>query len=128
MPEQIHGHPPPAGGSDHVNTARQQRVVDLLEHNVQTEVTIWSSLEGLALTHEQVERLTFMVTSEILYSFDLDWAPDWVKAGGVHTWKDGDRWFSRCGICLMDSPGMAREEPARTWAHQHEDSHGGDSV
>ena len=70
-----------------------------------------------------VERLMQGVTSGLLYAFEIDWSPDWVKPGDVHHWEESGRFFARCGVCLADSPPSPDKEAAVAWAHHHENSH-----
>lgn len=102
---------------------RAERVVALLESNVRTELQVTNGGFDLGLSDEDIERLMQGVTSGLLYAFAVDWSPDWVKAGDVHHWKDGDRSFARCGVCLVDSPPSPDDETAVAWAHEHERSH-----
>ncbi len=102
---------------------RWERVVALLESNVRTELQVTNAGFHLGLSDEAIEQLMQGVTSGLLYAFAVDWSPDWVKAGDVHQWKEGDRSFARCGVCLADSPPFPDDKTAVAWAHEHEKSH-----
>lgn len=102
---------------------RQARVVALLEDSVRTEITVTNGMLDLGLSAATIDRLMEGVTSGILYAFDVDWAPDWVKPGDVHTWNDAGEWFGRCSICLLDSPPARSEQAASAWAQSHEARH-----
>jgi hypothetical protein len=105
------------------DSERQARVVALLEDSVRTEITVTSGMLDLGLSPEAIERLMEGVTSGILYAFDVDWAPDWVKPGEVHTWKEAGEWLGRCSICLLDSPPAHSEPEASAWVRRHETGH-----
>ncbi|GAA4826425.1 hypothetical protein ACFQ0K_19635 [Nocardioides caeni] len=102
---------------------RAKRVVTLLEDNVRTELQITNGGFGLGLSDDTIERLTQGVTSGLLYAFQFDWSPDWVKAGDVHQWNEAGQYFARCGVCLADSPPSQDQATAPAWAHKHETSH-----
>ncbi|MGL5810134.1 MAG: hypothetical protein ACRCYQ_09330 [Nocardioides sp.] len=102
---------------------RAERVVALLEDNVRAELQVTNGGLGLGLSDEAVEQLMQSVTSGLLYAFAVDWSPDWVKKGHVHSWEEVGRFFARCGVCLADSPPSADERTAASWAHTHEKSH-----
>jgi hypothetical protein len=102
---------------------RAQRVADLLEDNIRAEVAIGSQLLDLDLTEDQVQGLASSLCASILYAFDVDWAPDWVAAGDVHSWRDGELWFARCAVCLEDSPAAKVQVRAIGWARAHEAGH-----
>jgi len=93
---------------------RRERVIRLLEVNVQTELAIQCQAFGLGLSEEQIENLTAAVTSGLLYAFAIDWSPDWVKDDDVHSWQEAGSWYARCGICLVDSPGSDTKELSST--------------
>lgn len=75
---------------------RAGRVVSLLEDNVRSELQVVNGIEKLGLSDDVIERLMVGVTSRILYAFDVDWAPDWVRPGEVHAWQEGGVWRARC--------------------------------
>jgi hypothetical protein len=102
---------------------RQARVIALLEDNVRAEIKVMNGMLDLELSESTIERLMEGVTSGILYAFDVDWAPDWVKAGEVHAWQEAAGWFGRCPKCLTDSPPATSREEASAWARDHESSH-----
>ena len=102
---------------------RQARVVALLEDSVRTEITVTNGMLDLGLSAATIDRLMEGVTSGILYAFNVDWAPGWVKPGEAHTWNDADEWFGRCSICLLDSPPARSEQAAAAWAQSHEAGH-----
>lgn len=104
-------------------TERQMRVISLLEHNVLTEIEILDGMLDLGLSANSRDSLMRAITSGILYAFDLDWSPDWVKPGDVHTWEDDSAWLARCSICLSDSPKFGSKDSARRWALDHVASH-----
>jgi hypothetical protein len=105
------------------DSERQARVVALLEDSVRTELTVTNGMLDLGLSAASIERLMEGVTSGILHAFDVDWAPDWVKPGEVHTWNESGEWVGRCSICLLDSPPARSEEETSAWAHRHEAGH-----
>lgn len=102
---------------------RRQRVVDLFEDCVQTELAHRNELDGYGLDEVAIQRMMFSVTAAVLYAFDIDWNPNWVKAGQVHHWEESDTWFARCGVCLVDSMGSPSKADATAWARRHEASH-----
>jgi hypothetical protein len=104
--------------------ARSARIAALLEDNVLTELSAELAMHDIDLPQALVRQLAGGIAAEILYAFDVNWRPDWVKPGEVHSWRDGDRWLARCGKCLRDSPAAASEFEASSWARQHETSHG----
>jgi hypothetical protein len=108
---------------DRLDKDRADRVVALLEDNVRTELQVTNSGFDLGLSDETIDRLMQGVTSGLLYAFAVDWSPDWVKAGDVHRWEEAGRFFSRCGVCLADSPPSPDEETAVAWARSHQKSH-----
>ena len=108
---------------DRLGAERAKRVVALLEDNVRTELQVTNGGFDLGLSDETIERLMQGVTSGLLYAFEVDWSPDWVKEGDVHHWKEAGRYFARCGVCLADSPPSPDQETADAWAHEHEKSH-----
>ena len=83
---------------------RRARVIALVEDNVRNELRRSVGINQLAVTDDEIDTLTSAVTSELLYAFEIDWNPDWVKPGDVHSWASGDQYFGRCGVCLLDSP------------------------
>ena len=106
------------------DSERDSRVVSLLEDCVRTELTNMNAFLELGLADKSIENLTQAVTSSVLYGFAVDWSPDWIKAGDVHSWqaKSGE-WMARCATCLVDSPPSRERDEAVTWARQHEASH-----
>ncbi|MEU7532102.1 hypothetical protein AB0A74_40650 [Saccharothrix sp. NPDC042600] len=99
---------------------RQVRVIELLEDNVRTEITIMNDMRNLGLSNSDVQRLMEGVTSSILYAFDVDWASDWVKPNGVHTWREAVGWFGRCpplstGLATVDQKGRRGEVGTGPW-------------
>ncbi|MFJ8958336.1 hypothetical protein ACIRG5_03050 [Lentzea sp. NPDC102401] len=102
---------------------RQARVIALLEDNVRTELEVVNGMLDLGLSDAAIERLMEGVTSGVLYAFDIDWAPNWVKSDQVHTWQEAVGWFGRCPQCLMDSPPSTSREEASAWVRDHESSH-----
>lgn len=109
--------------TDGVNDERRQRVVDLFEDCVRTELTSRNETDGYGLDEVAIDRMMFSVTSAVLSGFDIDWNPDWVKAGQAHHWEESGTWFARCGVCLADSSGSPSKADATTWARLHEASH-----
>ena len=102
---------------------REARVIALLQDCVRTQLKVTDGGFGLGLGDEAIERLMAGVTSGILYAFAVDWAPDWVRQGDVHSWEDSGAWFARCGVCLLDSSPAATREEAAARAHADERSH-----
>ncbi|HET7689769.1 MAG TPA: hypothetical protein VFK41_05305 [Nocardioidaceae bacterium] len=102
---------------------RAERVVALLESNVLEELQIANLSYSLGLSEQSMENIMQMVTSSILYAFHVEWSPDWVKAGDVHSWEERAGIFARCSVCLQDSPASATREAAADWARRHEQSH-----
>jgi hypothetical protein len=104
-------------------TAREARLVSLLEDNVRTELQVTNGMLELGLSEATIERLMEGVTSGLLYAFKVDWSPDWVKPGQVHEWEEGGAFFARCSVCLLDSPRADSRAAAEAWARQHEATH-----
>jgi hypothetical protein len=102
---------------------RATRVAELLADNIRTEVDVQNAGLGLGLTSQAAENLAQAITAEVLYAFAVDWSPDWVKPGSPHTWETSGTYYSRCGICLRDSPAAATRAEAQAWAISHEASH-----
>lgn len=101
-------HPAPSGSMTVMaNADSMTRVVDLLIDNIRTEVDVQNVALGLGLTGEAVGNLADCIAAEVLYAFEVDWAPDWLKPGGVHAWESSGEHFSLCGICLQESPPFA---------------------
>ncbi|UFN45695.1 hypothetical protein [Nocardioides okcheonensis] len=94
-----------------------------MEHNVKTELQVTNGMFDLALSEETIDLLVQGVTSDLLHAFEVDWSPDWVKAGDVHHWGESGRHFARCGVCLTDSLPSPDPETARAWVCEHEKSH-----
>lgn len=109
--------------TNEADSAREARVVALLEHNVRTELRVMNALHELGLDDAVIERLTEGITSGVLYAFAVDWSPDWVKAGQVHTWEEDGAFFARCSRCLLDSPPAHNRASAEAWVRQHETQH-----
>ncbi len=107
----------------HADSARSARVILLLEDNVRTELKVTNDGLGLGLDDDAIERLVEGVTSGLLYAFEVDWSPDWVKPGQVHAWQEDGVFFARCGGCLLDSPPAESRASAEAWAHEHADLH-----
>ncbi|MEU5669651.1 hypothetical protein ABZ749_04610 [Micromonospora sp. NPDC047753] len=105
------------------DSAREARVVSLLEDNVRTELQVTNSMLELGLSDATIERLMEGVTSGLLYAFNVDWSPDWVKPGQVHAWEEGGAFFARCSGCLRDSPPADSRASAEDWARQHDTLH-----
>ncbi|MFJ5991006.1 hypothetical protein [Lentzea sp. NPDC092896] len=78
---------------------------------------------GLGLADDAIERLMEGITSGVLYAFEVDWSPDWVKPGQVHAWEEDGVFFARCGECLLDSPPAEDRASAEAWAHEHGAQH-----
>jgi hypothetical protein len=104
-------------------STREARVVSLLQDNVRTELQVTNGMLELGLSDATIERLMEGVTSGLLYAFKVDWSPDWVKRGQVHTWEEGAACFARCSRCLLDSPPADSRASAAAWARQHETLH-----
>jgi hypothetical protein len=102
---------------------REERLADLLDDNVVTEIRAMNAVLDLGLSEHQIENLAGAISANLLYAFDIEWAPDWVKPGEVHSWQDDGSWRARCGICLEDSPAAASEREAVSWARRHESAH-----
>jgi hypothetical protein len=102
---------------------REQRVVALLEDRVREELRVTDAAYELGLSEETIERLMGGVTAGVLYAFSVDWNPDWVRQGDVHTWEKSGAWFARCGVCLLDSPEAETRDKAAAWARGHQKSH-----
>ncbi|WP_439661574.1 hypothetical protein ACSHWB_08715 [Lentzea sp. HUAS TT2] len=100
-------------------SAHDARVTHLLEDNVRTELKVTNDALGLGLADDAIERLMEGVTSGVLYAFEVNWSPDWVKPGQVHAWEEDGMFFARCGGCLLDSPPAEDHESAEAWAHEH---------
>lgn len=107
------------------NEDRAVRVADLLTDNIRTEIVAQNAACSLGLTSEIVENLTRGIAAEVLYAFAVEWSPHWVKPGRPHSWESSGEHFSRCGICLQDSPPFATREDAQAWAINHEAIHKG---
>lgn len=104
-------------------SSRAARVVRLLEDNVRTELRVMNSMLELDLSDATIERLVEGVASGVLYAFNVDWSPDWMKPGQVHAWEEGGVFFARCSGCLLDSPPAESRPSAEDWARQHESLH-----
>ncbi len=104
-------------------TEREARVVALLEDSVRTELRIANGALNLGLSDASIENVMQMVTSSVLYAFEVDWSPDWVKDGEFHAWEEDGGWYARCPSCLSDSPRAEDRLGAVAWAKQHELSH-----
>lgn len=100
-----------------------QRIAALLEDNIRTELEVQLGAAQVALSEELLRRLAWGVAAEVLYAFDVDWRPDWVKPGEVHAWKESGVWFARCGVCLLDSPASPERDEAAAWVRTHQESH-----
>jgi hypothetical protein len=109
--------------TNEADSAREARVVALLEHNVRTELQVMNAGFELGLGDGIIERLAEGITSGVLYAFAVDWSPDWVKPGQVHTWEEDGAFFARCSRCLLDSPPAQDQASAEAWARQHEAQH-----
>ncbi len=107
-----------------VDDDREARIAALLEDNIRTELDVQNTGLDLGLTSQALDTLAWAITAEVLYAFAVDWSPDWVKPGGIHTWESSGEHYSRCGICLRDSPPVATREDAQAWAASHEAFHG----
>lgn len=106
-----------------MDSAREQRVIELLEDCVRTEIRITSVGTGLELDDLVVENLVQGVTSGILFGFSVDWNPDWVGPGDLHRWREESDYFARCPVCLIDCPAQADEAAADEWVHAHRVEH-----
>ena len=113
----------PVGDDPSMDRERQVRVSELLEHNVRTEIEIWNGARNAGLTDEQIQELAGSIAANVDYAFAVDWSPDWIKPGEVHSWEEGDGHFARCPTCLRDSPPSATRSKAVAWAKAHIDSH-----
>lgn len=102
---------------------RLGRAAELLRINILTEVRAINAALRLGLDEPATERMADAVAAEVLYSFDVDWAPDWLTPGSVHSWHEAGAHYARCGICLADSPATPTEAAAVKWARDHESSH-----
>jgi hypothetical protein len=102
---------------------RQARVASLLEDNIRTELRVQNDATDLGLPQEAIARLAWAVTAEVLYAFSVDWSPDWVKPGQVHTWQESVDFFARCPACLQDSPAAGTPQDAAAWAASHQATH-----
>jgi hypothetical protein len=102
---------------------REARLIALLEDNVLTELRVMNGALDLGLSDSAMESLMQAVTSSVLDAFAVDWSPDWVRAGQVHSWENSGEHFARCAVCLLDSPPAADKATAAAWAHQHVASH-----
>lgn len=105
------------------NASRKERVARLLEDNVRSQLFAHNDGWNLGLSDDAIRSLASGVAVEILYAFDVDWAPDWVGSGDVHVWAASGGYFARCSGCLCDSPPCSSREEASAWAHAHEASH-----
>lgn len=105
---------------------RAQRVVALLEDNIYEELC--NVLREEQLPDEVLRNAAWAVATEALYAFDVDWNPDWVKPGRLHSWRDGGRFFARCPVCLLDSPASKTRAEAYRWVRAHERDHDDASV
>ena len=101
---------------DQPDVGRQERVFELLEHNVLTELRIQTAIGGPEVSEERLADL---------YAFRVDWDPDWVRTGQLHSWHEGSSFFARCPTCLIDSPPRPSDEEAQAWVREHEAVHAG---
>jgi len=108
---------------DMAESERRAHVIARLEDNVRTEIEVVNGMLDLESCDAAIERLMVGITSNVLYAFNVDWAPDWVKPGDVHTWRESGTWFGRCSRCLLDSPPLINQEEASAWARDHEARH-----
>jgi hypothetical protein len=109
--------------SDDAGRDRQARVDFLLEDNIRSELQAQNAMADLGLPQETITRLARGVAAEILYAFSVDWSPDWVKQGQVHTWQELSDFFARCPACLQDSPAAKSREDAVACAASHQATH-----
>lgn len=70
---------------EEVSGERDARVAALLEDNVGTELQVVNGMLELGISSANIERLMEGVTSGLLYAANVEWSPDWVKPGQVHT-------------------------------------------
>ena len=91
---------------------RDARVVSLRQDNVRTELSAQNAMNSLGLSGAAMDRIAQGITAEVLYAFAVDWSPDLVKPGGVHSWESDGAFFARCSVCLVDSPPSASREAA----------------
>ncbi|MFC6706064.1 hypothetical protein [Flexivirga alba] len=108
---------------DPQESLRAQRVVELLEHNIRTEIDVQLGMAGRDLPDDLRMNLVQGISAEILYAFEVDWDPKWVKAGEIHAWQVDDSWYARCGVCLLDSPASPTRDQATRWATTHQLRH-----
>ncbi|MEI2818891.1 MAG: hypothetical protein V9E81_01180 [Marmoricola sp.] len=102
---------------------RVARVVELVEHCVKTELQVTAGIRGLDLDDATLEELAGGVTAGLLYAFEMDWSPDWVRPGEVHQWQENGMHTARCSVCLADSVPTNDRNAATTWAESHAASH-----
>lgn len=110
---------------DQPDRGRQERVFELLEHNVLSELRSQTAIGGPEVSEERLADLAGSVVAEILYAFRVDWDPDWVRTGQLHSWHEGSSFFARCPTCLIDSPPRLSDEEAQAWVREHEAVHAG---
>jgi hypothetical protein len=72
--------------ADDVVQDRQARVDALLEDNIRTELNARNALAGLGLSEQAIDRLAWVIKTELRYAFSVDWSPRWVKPGQLHAW------------------------------------------
>jgi len=102
---------------------RQVRIAALLEENIRTELQAQNAAADLGLPQEDIARLAWGIATEVLYAFAVDWSPDWVKPGQVHTWQESGDFFARCPACLMDSAPTKTRQAAVAWIASHQASY-----
>jgi hypothetical protein len=100
-------------------TTREQRAYALLEHRIRDSIEYVNASNELALAADDIEALVFELASEISYSFEVDWDPDWVGPGDFHAWTEADGTRARCPMCLLDSPPSPTKDLAVTWVRSH---------
>ena len=102
-----------------MNRDRSQRVAELLVDNIRRELVAASHLHALGLDDAVLDRLAEAVAANVLYAFVVDWSPDWIKPGQIHSWESAGEWFTRCPGCLEDSPLAPHRETAISWVAHH---------
>ena len=107
-----------------VARVRAARVATLLEDNIRTELEVQNAMAHLGLSQAAITRLANGIADGVLYTFAVDWSPNWVQPGEAHTWQASGDFFALCPVCLQDSPPAKSREDAAAWAASHQAGHG----
>lgn len=89
---------------------------------IRDELVVQYGISGQEVDGRWLDVLTDMVAARVDHSFDVRWAPKWVRSGDPHRWAEGGEYFVECLACGVTTA-HPTEDGASGWFDEHRRSH-----